>query len=96
MMITWCLAKGHKTQVGVRRDWNNGRSATYLLDEIEGWHWSDVSGGWHAKAPRKFLHGYDCCNDLIDGELDQTYPYLKSDRNYSRAGAVAHGGVPLR
>ena len=76
-----CPAFHEMTQVRVRRDWNNERSATYFLEEIEGWHWSDVSGGWHAKAPQKFLHGYVWCNDLIDGEL---------------AHSCAHGRGPHR
>ena len=33
--------------VQVRRHW----IATYRLCDIEGWHWSDVSGGVNARAP---------------------------------------------
>jgi hypothetical protein len=58
--------------VSVRRQWNSWRSATCPLDKIEKLHWSNVSGGVNAFAPRDFLHGYILCTDVIDGELDHS------------------------
>jgi hypothetical protein len=60
------------TQVVVRRDYNASKSATYFLDDLEGWHWSDVSGGRQNKAPQKFLYAYAWCSDLIDGDLNHS------------------------
>jgi hypothetical protein len=54
----------------VRRQWNdNWRHARYRLDDIFNMHWTDVSGGVNARAPRKFVHGYVRCDGMIDGEL---------------------------
>jgi hypothetical protein len=39
------------------------------LRDIEGLHWTDVSGGVNARAPRALIHGYVWCNGMIDGEL---------------------------
>ena len=56
--------------VFVRRQWNDtSRIAEVLLKSISGLHLSDVSGGVRARAPRKFLHGYINCNDIIRGDL---------------------------
>jgi hypothetical protein len=55
--------------VTVRRQWNDWREARYRLRDIEGLHWTDVSGGVNARAPRALIHGYVWCNGMIDGEL---------------------------
>ena len=55
--------------VSVRRQWNDWRHATYRLDDIAGLHWSSVSDGVQAAAPRAFVHGYVLCDRMIDGEL---------------------------
>jgi hypothetical protein len=55
--------------VSVRRQWNDYREARYRLDDISDMHWTDVSGGVNARAPRKFVHGYVRCDGMIDGEL---------------------------
>jgi hypothetical protein len=55
--------------VGERRQWNDYRTATYHLSDIGDVHWSQVSGGVRASAPRPFLHGYVQCDAMIEGEL---------------------------
>jgi hypothetical protein len=59
-------------QVKVRRDHNAMKVATYWLDDLDGWRWSDVSGGRKTKAPEKFLYAYAWCNDLLDGSINHT------------------------
>ncbi len=67
--------------VRVRRQWNDYRLAAYPLSEVEGLHWSDISGGIQATAPRSFVHGYVWCDRMIAGEL---------------AHSCAHGRGPHR
>jgi len=55
--------------VTVRRKWNDWKEARYRLCDIEGLHWTDVSGGVNASAPRAFIRGYVWCDEMIDGEL---------------------------
>jgi hypothetical protein len=55
--------------VWVRRQWNDYRDAAYCIEDVAGWHWSDVSGGVGACAPRPFVHAYVWCNQMIEGEL---------------------------
>lgn len=57
------------TVVTVRRQWNDWRHATYLLDDIDGLHWSDFSGGIMVAAPRPFVHGFVLCDRMLGGEL---------------------------
>ena len=53
----------------VRRQWNDWREAVYRINDISGLHWSEVSGGVQAVAPRPFLHGYVMCDGMTSGEL---------------------------
>ena len=55
--------------VWVRRQWNDYRIGAFRLADVSGLHWSNVSGGVHALAPREFLHGYVSCQDILYGEL---------------------------
>lgn len=32
-------------------------------------HWSEVSGGVHARSPYAMIHGYMSCDALISGDL---------------------------
>ena len=52
-------------EVQVRRQWNSWRTAVYDLNHVENLHWDNMSGGVNAKAPRRFLHGYVWCNEMI-------------------------------
>ena len=63
------MAKNDNGIVLVRRQWNDWRDARYRLCDIEGLHWTSVSGGVNAPAPRPFIHGYVWCDTMIDGEL---------------------------
>src|SRR5207247_4406995 len=67
--------------VTVRRQWNDHRLATYHLDDVDDPHWSEMSGGIAAPAPRPFLHGYVWCDGMVNGEL---------------AHSCAHGAGPHR
>jgi hypothetical protein len=53
----------------VRRQWNSHLIAEVPFAAISGLHWSSMSGGVHARAPRDFLHGYISCAAIIDGAL---------------------------
>ena len=53
----------------VRRQWNDYRTARYRLDQIDGVHWDDTSGGVFSRAPRPFLHGYVSCDGMTGGQL---------------------------
>jgi hypothetical protein len=55
--------------VTVRRQWNDWREATYRLSDIRGLHWTNLSGGVNAAAPKAFIHGYVWCDRMIAGEL---------------------------
>ena len=61
--------KPEQETVWVRRQWNDWRHARYTLDQIEGLHMDDLSGGLNARSPRPFLHGYVWCDGMIEGEL---------------------------
>ncbi len=56
-----------ETIVWVRRQWNDSNDAAYRLSDIDGWHWSDVSGGIQAKANRSYLHAYVWCDAMLSG-----------------------------
>ena len=55
--------------VWVRRQWNDWRHASYRIADIERPHWDDMSGGVGALAPQLFLHAYDWCDAMLEGEL---------------------------
>jgi hypothetical protein len=55
--------------ITVRRQWNDWRMATYRLDDVAELHWSAVSGGVQAVAPKPFIHGYVQCDRMLAGEL---------------------------
>ena len=61
--------QGERTRVLVRRQWNDWRETEYYLDEVADLHWSDVSGGIKARAPRSFIYGYVLCDGMLSGEL---------------------------
>src|SRR5262249_46640425 len=67
--------------VEVRRQWNDYRSATYRLSDVEELHWSRVSGGVRATAPQPFVPGYVRGTEMISGEL---------------AHSCSHGPAPHR
>jgi hypothetical protein len=58
-----------RTVVWVRRQFHQRESAAYDLADIEGWHQSDTSGGKHAKANRRYWHGYVWCNAMLEGSV---------------------------
>ncbi|HLK23021.1 MAG TPA: hypothetical protein VKT30_00025 [Caulobacteraceae bacterium] len=39
------------------------------MKDVSGLHWSDVSGGVQAPAPRPFLHGYVMCDAMVQGSI---------------------------
>jgi hypothetical protein len=55
--------------VWVRRQWNDYRDAAYRIEDVSGWHWSDMSGGVNVVAPRPFIHACVWCDSMIAGEL---------------------------
>jgi hypothetical protein len=55
--------------ITVRRQWNDWQMADYRLDDVEDLHWTQVSGGVQAVAPRPFIHGYVWCDRMLAGEL---------------------------
>lgn len=55
--------------VTVRRQWNHWEKAQYRLEDLEGVHWSKMSGGVRAVAPRHFLHAYVQCDGAVSGEI---------------------------
>jgi len=69
---------GHQTEsipeqqqvtVTVRRQWNDYRSATFRIDDLDDWHWDTISGGVNAVAPQPFVHAYGSCDGKIGGEI---------------------------
>ena len=59
----------NESVVLVRRQWNDWRTAEYRLSDVEGVHWSRVSGGVGALAPQPFMNGYVRCDQTLGGEL---------------------------
>lgn len=55
--------------VWVRRSWNGSDGARLAIRELKQLHWSDVSGGHGARSPRRMLHGYVWCDQVLEGEL---------------------------
>lgn len=55
--------------VWVCRQWNDWREAAYRLSDVSDLHWSRVSGGVRAAAPRAFVHGFVMCNAMQRGEI---------------------------
>jgi hypothetical protein len=55
--------------VWVRRQFDHHKHAAYRLGDVEGWHWSDISGGVMHRANRYYLHGYVWCDGMIAGTL---------------------------
>jgi hypothetical protein len=52
--------------VVVRRQWNDCQfTASYHLDDISNFHWTDVSGGVRAVAHQPFGYGYVLCDQMI-------------------------------
>jgi hypothetical protein len=52
-----------------RRQFDDHRHAAYRLEDVSGWHWSDISGGVQHRANRHYLHAYVMCDGMIAGEL---------------------------
>lgn len=67
--------------VWVRRQFDHHKHAAYRLADVDGWHWSDISGGVMHRANRRYLHGYVWCDGMIAGTL---------------AHSCAHGPPPHR
>ena len=55
--------------VWVRRQFSSRKHAAYRLGDVDGWHWSNMSGGIVRRANRFYLHGYVWCDALIAGKL---------------------------
>jgi hypothetical protein len=55
--------------VWVRRQWNDWRHAAYRMADLDGLHWSNMSGGIQQRANRDYLHAYVWCDGMIAGEL---------------------------
>jgi hypothetical protein len=55
--------------VTVRREWNDWRKASYRLADLEGVHWSQITGGVGVPVPQPFIHGYVSCDQMLEGEL---------------------------
>ena len=60
----------NQPKVWVRRQWNDAdRCAAYRLSDVDGWHFSSISGGVRVRANRAYLHAYVMCDQMIEGEL---------------------------
>lgn len=59
----------HEQFIWARRHFNDWRKARYSLDAIDRPHWTSISGGVGAVAPRPLLHGYDRCDAMLEGDL---------------------------
>ena len=57
--------------IRIRRQWNSYNIATTLLEYLENFHWSNVSGGVWKRAPQCFLHARVLCT-AIDGDFDHS------------------------
>lgn len=53
----------------VRRQWNNMWRAAYKLSDVDGFHWSEFSGGIQQRANRPYVHAYVWCDDAVEGEV---------------------------
>lgn len=58
--------------VWVRRQFDDHRHAAYRLADVDGWHWSNISGGVMHRANRYYLHGYVWCDGMIAGVLSHS------------------------
>ena len=59
--------------VWVRRQWNDvGMDARVRLEDLRGFHWSDISGGVMAPAIRPFIHAYVLCDAFIEGSVSHS------------------------
>ena len=68
---------GEQATVYVRRQGNERRIARYRLQDMEGFHFSDTSGGVQATANRKYLCCYVWCDAMLDGELGHSCAHGK-------------------
>jgi hypothetical protein len=58
--------------VEVRRQWNDYLIARYRLVDVWNLPWDWISGGIGVPTPRRFIHGYVRCNEMLDGELSHS------------------------
>lgn len=58
--------------VWVRRQFSSRKHAAYRLADVDGWHWSNMSGGIMRRANRYYLHGYVWCDAMIAGVIGHT------------------------
>lgn len=58
--------------VWVRRQFNSRKHAAYRLADIDGWHWSNMSGGIVRRANGYYLHAYVWCDAMIAGTIGHT------------------------
>lgn len=49
-----------------------GRQEIVRISDLEGVHWSRISGGVRAPAPRPFLSGYVKCDQVLEGGLSHS------------------------
>jgi hypothetical protein len=67
--------------VVVRRQWNHWMQGTVKLEDIDGFHWDDYSGGVCSRAPRPFIHGYVRCDAFIEGEVAHSCAHGNGSHN---------------
>src|SRR5439155_7012568 len=53
--------------VTVRRQWNDWRQLQVQREDLDGLHWSEISGGVGARSPCSLLQGYISCDRIPDG-----------------------------
>ena len=66
--------------VNVRRQPNDRRIATYRVDEVDGIHFSAVTGGIQTLLPYQALCGYVYCDAMVEGELAHSCDHGKGTR----------------
>ena len=57
-----------RTNVRIRRDWNDHRIGTVQWSDLVNPRWDIVSGGTQTRTPQPFIHAYVWCNK-VRGEI---------------------------
>ena len=55
--------------ITVRRHWRDSQKGQVHINKLTNLRFESVSGGVGVMAPRRFLHGYILCTDLVSGEI---------------------------
>jgi hypothetical protein len=59
--------------VKVRRQYDDSDNvATYRIEDFDGLHWSDISGGVQSHANLDYLCGYVWCNAAVEGAVSHS------------------------